>query len=288
MRTVCLRPLWFFVLIATLVSSVRAAAEGEEGERPKYGYWSVGEPRFFVAARPELGLPYAKPYVSAGYGLPHWIWTGIDVNAILIRDCFQVYTGIRAATPVFDLAFGVRDTWSFNKPFLAPQESYDIRELQRVSGDKARYWAWEGEAVGIVPLPYSALVADFIAIGMLDKPKGAAVFDESYRAIVSDDLYFVMRGAALARFLNESSLKLGVLVEHVFATGREPVTRLGPMVSLQITDHLDANAVLTVVVSSPDHLGLVQGSYGVLGLRYRWASGERDPEPPWAGKMIPF
>jgi hypothetical protein len=265
---------------------MRAAAE-EASERPKYGYWSEGEPRFFVAARPELGLPYAKPYVSAGYGMPHWIWTGVDVNAILIRDCLQVYTGVRAATPVFDLAFGLRDTWSFNKPFLKPQESYNVEELTRVPTETARYWAWEAEAVGIVPLPHSALVADFIAVGMLDKPEGSSVFDESYRVVVADDLYFVIRGAAIARILNEDSLKFGVLVEHLFATGRAPVTRIGPMVSFQLTDHLDANAVLTVVVDGPDHLGLVQGSYGVLGLRWRWASGERDPQPPWGGKLIP-
>ncbi|HKP55343.1 MAG TPA: hypothetical protein VJV78_01405 [Polyangiales bacterium] len=209
------------------------------------------------------------------------------MNAILIRDCWQVYTGVRAATPVFDLAFGVRDTWSFQKPFLRPQESFTYNELVRAPGANARYWAWEAEAVGIVPLPNAAIAFDFIAVGMLDKPEGAMVYDESYRAIVRDDLYFVARFIALARFMNEESLKVGVLVEHLFDTGRPPLSRIGPMFSLQLTDHLDVNAVLTVVVSGPDHLGLVQGSYGVLGVRWRWASGERDPQPPWSGKIIP-
>lgn len=285
MRMLGMRPLWLFVLIATLVSTMRAAAE-DQIERPEFGYWSVGEPRFFVAARPEVGAPYVKPYVSAGFGMPHWIWAGVDVNAILIRDCWQVYGGVRAATPVFDLAFGVRDTWSFDKPFLNPQQSFTYDEVIDTPGPHARYWAWEGEAVGIVPLPYAAIVGDFIAVGMLDKPDGKLVYDESYRAIV-DDLFFVMRVAAVARFLNEDSLKVGVLVEHLFDTGRAPLTRIGPMGSLQLTDHLEINAVLTIVASGPDHLGLIQGSYGVLGVRYRWASGERDPKPPWGGKIIP-
>jgi hypothetical protein len=97
-----------------------------------------------------------------------------------------------------------------------------------------------------------------------------------------------MRTAAVVRFLNENSLKIGVLTEHVFGTGRsEPVTRLGPIASLQLTDHLEFNAALTLVVSGPDHLGIVHGTYGVAGVRWRWATGERSPKAPWEGMMIP-
>jgi len=34
-------------------------------------------------------------------------------------------------------------------------------------------------------------------------------------------------------------------------------------------------------------LGLALGAYGLGGVRYRWATGERSPEPPWRGPMIP-
>src|SRR5262245_57142387 len=114
------------IFVATLGAVVRVAAEEPPAttERPENGYWSVGKPRLFLSTRSEFGVPYAKPYVSAGYGLPHWIWTGVDVNSILTMDCFQVYGGVRAATPILDLAFGVRDTWSFSKPFLAPRDAY--------------------------------------------------------------------------------------------------------------------------------------------------------------------
>jgi len=267
---------------------VYAEQGGDVGERPENGYWSVGEPRFFVSQRTEIGTPYAKPYVSAGYGLPHWIWTGLDVNAILTMDTLQVYGGVRAATPVLDLAFGVRDTFSFGKPYLEPQMRFTADELDGAPGANARYWAWEAEVVGTIPLPHAALVGDFIAIGALDVPEDRYFYDESYRAIVADDLFFVMRGAAVVRFLNENALKVGVLVEHVFGTGRaEPVTRIGPAGSLQLTDHLEINAVLTVVVAGPDDLGLVHGSYGVAGLRYRWATGEPRPAWPWQEQVIP-
>ncbi|HKU38138.1 MAG TPA: hypothetical protein VJR89_08325 [Polyangiales bacterium] len=286
MRTLCLRRLWPVIFFATLVSSVRASAEEQE-QRPEFGYWSVGDPRFFVSARPELGTPYAKPYVSAGYGLPHWIWAGVDLNAVLTMDALQVYSGVRLATPVLDLAFGVRDNWSFNKPFLRPQEGYTKAELNAEPGPSARYWAWEAEAVAIIPLPYAAIIGDFVAIGIWDKPEELFVYDEAYRAVVADDLYLVMRVGAIARLLNESALKIGVLTEHVFDAGRRPTTRIGPMMSLQLTDHVDVNVVLTVAVSGPDNLGIVTGSYGVAGVRWRWASGERRPEAPWEGTFIP-
>lgn len=277
-------------VIATLGASVHAKAEGTPPplERPENGYWSVGEPRFFASTRSEFGTPYAKPYFSLGYGMPHWIWAGLDVNSILTTDCFQAYGGVRAATPILDLAFGVRDTWSFSKPFLAPRDSFTGEQVTDGPGELARYWAYEAEVVGVVPLPHAAIVGDFIAIGALDVPKGSYFYDESYRAVVADDLFFVMRVAAVARLLNENSLKVGVMVEHVFGTNRDqPVTRFGPVGSLQLTDHLEINAVLTVVVSSPDHLGLVNGTYGVAGIRYRWATGERASKLPWEGLIIP-
>jgi hypothetical protein len=297
-----LRHTWLIatILFATAVSSAPAKADDSDSEtayenrsklakeRPENGYWSVGDPRFFVSTKTELGIPYTKPYFSAGYGLPHWIWTGFDVNAILTTDCFQAYGGVRAATPVLDFAFGVRDTWSFNKPYLTPSESFTGSDVTNAPGDQARYWAYEAEVVGIVPFPYAALAGDFIAVGALDVPKGVYWYDESYRVVAADSQFFVMRVAAVARFLHEQSLKVGVLTEHIFGTGRgDPVTRVGPFVSLQLTDHLEVNAVLTLVVSSPDHLGLIHGTYGVAGVRYRWATGERDPKKPWEGMIIP-
>src|SRR6266545_5193816 len=201
------------VLSATLGTFVHAKADESPTppERPENGYWSVGEPRFFVSTRTEAGVPYTKPYFSAGYGMPHWIWTGVDVNSILTMDCLQLYGGVRAATPIVDLAFGIRDTWSWDKPLLSRRPSFNNSDLSGPAGERARYWAYEAEAVSVIPLPHAAIVGDFIAVGALDVPKGAYFYDESYRAISANSLFFVMRVAAVARFLNENSLKVGVL-----------------------------------------------------------------------------
>jgi hypothetical protein len=284
-----------FLRASIVVLSCSGGALAEPAEdamrelRPKYGYFSSGGPRWFVSTKSDLGTPYLKPYFSVGYGLPHWLWAGVDVNAILTTEIAQFYTGVRAAAPVLDIAFGVRDTWSFEKRFLAPRASYTRSAVYDRTRPRSRYWAWELEVVGAVPLPYSALVADFVLVRTLDVPRDQFVYDESYRAIVADTTFAVIRLAAVARVLEEGSLKIGPLVEHVFETGRAfGVVRLGPAFSLQLTDHLEAAAGFTIPLSSPDRLGLMLGSYGTACLRYRWATGESKPEWPWEGKFIPF
>jgi hypothetical protein len=264
-----------------------APAGTHQGSRPEYGYWSVGKPRWFLSTKSDLGL-YAKPYFSAGYGMPHWIWAGIDVNAITTTEVGQVYAGVRAASPVFDVAFGFRNTYSYGKPFLAPRASFSSDQVSDAPGPNARYWAWEAEAVGFVPLPYSAIMLDCIAVGVLDAPRDRYLYEESYRLVIGDPNYMVLRAATVARVLREDALKVGLLYEWLVGTGRDQnVFRMGPAVALQLTDHLEAVGTLSVALHSPDALGIVLGSYGLAGLRYRWATGERAPELPWRGAMIP-
>jgi hypothetical protein len=277
-------------LLGVCIQAATVQAQQLDAALPRApnGYWSTGKPRLFVSARNELGAPYAKPYFSAGYGMPHWIWTGVDVNAIMTMEFVQAYAGVRASSPILDFAFGVRDTASFGKHMLVPADRYTKLDLLDGPGPIAHYWAWEAEAVAIAPLPHAAVVADFVIVRTLDVPKGREIYEESYRAIVKNPLFYVLRAAAVARFLNEDCLKVGVLSEFVFGTGRDkPVVRVGPAGSLQVTDHLEVNAVLTLAVSSPDDLGLSLGAYGVAGVRYRWATGESDPKWPWQGQIIP-
>jgi hypothetical protein len=255
--------------------------------RPENGYWSEGTPRWFISTKSDLGGIYTKPYFSAGYGLPHWMWAGVDLNAISTLEFGQVYGGVRASLPVFDLAFGVRDTYSYGKPFLTPRSSFVSDDLSG-PGSRARYWAWEGEAFGIVPLPHAAILLDYIAVHTLDVPRGKYLYEESYRAIVANPFFQVIRVAPVLRLLRENALKIGVLLELLTTTGRERnVFRMGPAAAIQLTDHLEALGTLSVAVSSPDKLGLALGAYGLGGLRYRWATGEPTPKFPWEGTLIP-
>lgn len=221
--------------------SAESPKDSERSGRPEHGYWSVGKARWFVSTKSDLGTPYLKPYFSLGYGLPHWLWAGIDVNAITTLEFAQGYTGVRASSPILDLAFGVRDTLSFGKPFLAPAASFGHDDVVTDRAPGARYWAWEAEAVAVAPLPYSAVVLDFIAVRVLEMPADKYLYEESYRAVVAKPLFAVMRVAAVVRLLHEDALKVGVLSETVFATGRGgSVLRVGPAGALTLTDHLEA------------------------------------------------
>jgi hypothetical protein len=260
----------------------------EPRQRPKYGYFSVGDPRWFVATKSDVGL-YLKPGFSAGYGMPHWLSASVDVNGVLTIEMFQAFAGVRAATPVLDLSFGYRHIWSFSRPFLVPARSYTGEDVSGAPGPSARYWAWEGEAAGVVPLPHSALILDFILIKLLDIPPSSYVYEEAYRAVVTDGMYAVMRTGAVARLMREDALKVGVLSEVIVGGGRgRNVTRVGPIVALQLTDHLEALGLVTFAVASPDQLGLTLGAYGIASVRYRWATGEPNPKLPWAEPLIPF
>jgi hypothetical protein len=255
--------------------------------RPANGYWSVGRPRWFLSTKTDIGAIYAKPYFSFGYGLPHWIWVGADLNAITTLEFAQVYGGARASTPILDVAFGVRDTYSYRRPFLAPRSKFVAGDLD-VPGKNARYWAWEAEGVGIVPLPHSAVLVNYIAVGTLDVPNDRYVYDESYRAIVAPSFFQVFRAAVVLRLLREDALRLGVLSELVTSTGRSrSVFRMGPAGALQVTDHVELLGTLSVALASPDRLGVALGAYGVAGVRYRWATGERAPKWPWLGLRVP-
>lgn len=259
------------------------------GARPENGYFSVSDPRFFILTKTEVGVPYAKPYFSAGYGIPHWLWAGIDVNAIITMEMAEAFAGVRLASPVFDVSFAVRDTWSFGKPFLQPRASYSNDQVTEAPGQKAHYVVLEGDAVATVPLPHAAIVGNLVMVDVLDMPPGQYIYDESYRLITRNPLFFVMRMAAVARFMHEDSVRVGMLAEYGFNTGREQgVWRLGPILSVQVTDHVQLNMGFTLKVSSPDHLGLTLGAYGIAGFRYMWATGEPRAVLPWHEEVIPF
>jgi hypothetical protein len=275
------------VAAAPLRAWAVAAAEPPIEVRLANGYWSEGVPRWFVSSKSDLGAVYLKPYFSVGYGLPHWMWAGVDVNATSTIEFGQVYAGVRGSLPILDLAFGVRDALSYSKTFMDPRATF-VAEDVGGSGEQARYWAWEAEAVGIIPLPHSAILLNYVAVGLPDLPPNKYVYEETYRAIVADRFFQVFRVAAVARLLREDALKVGVLTELLTSTGRQQnVFRMGPAAALQLTDHLEALGTLSVAVSSPDRLGLALGAYGLAGLRYRWATGERAPRFPWRGPMVP-
>src|SRR4029077_17076899 len=101
-----------------------------------------------------------------------------DVNAITTLEFAQAYAGVRASSPLLDLAFGVRDTGSFGNPFLVPRTSFRREDVLNGNDAPARYWAWEAEVVAVLPLPHSAWLLDFIVVRTLDAAEGSSLYEE--------------------------------------------------------------------------------------------------------------
>ena len=58
------------------------------------------------------------------------------------------------------------------------------------------------------------------------------------------------------------------------------VFRTGPVVTVSLTDHLQAIGAAAFAIIYHDDLGLSGSDLGQIALRYRWASGEAWPNFP--------
>ena len=142
------------------------------------------------------------------------------MNAISTLEIGQVYGGVRGSTPLFDLAFGFRDTFSYQKPFLIPRASFHDEDVLSGSGPKARYWAWEAEAVASSRYRIRRFSWTTSPSRRSTSLRNRFIYDESYGPVIGKPFFQVLRVAAVARFLHESALKIGVLTEYLFSTGR--------------------------------------------------------------------
>ena len=74
--------------------------------------------------------------------------------------------------------------------------------------------------------------------------------------------------------------RLGVASEIVGMPDRgELVLRAGPYAAVAVTRHLEVVGMLLPVWYSPDSLGLIGADFGQLGIRLRYATDEKQPDP---------
>jgi hypothetical protein len=262
------------------------AARGADGPaarppEPLVDYWQGGAPRPFVSSRIEGGIIYAKPQVAVGYGQPYWTWIGIEAYPMTTNSFFAGYVGIRAALPFLSLSFGARDSYSYYRSFLPPGDHYVSDDLSSLNGAHARYVAIEAEVSTVLPVPGGYTLAAATVYAITGVPEHKYVFDESLRGIVKPPYIWALRLAYLAGLGKNDVVKVGVLAELVGLPGRDQlVFRSGPVLSVTITDHTDAIGVFSPVFVSPDSLGLWHGTFGQLGFRYRWATGDSGAQFP--------
>lgn len=239
------------------------------------GHWSHGEPRPFVSGRVDAGVPYVKPQVAVGYGKPHDTFVAVEAFGITTNTFGAGYVGARFELPFLWVTAGGRYTSSYVRSFLDPRASFTAADVEARNGKDARYWAFDVDVGGYLPAPRGAIIWNALATGVAGAP-GAFLFEESARAVIAAPWVFTGRLGYVALVGPKGVGKVGVLGELIHVPGRDAqIGRVGPIVSVKLTDHLDALAALTLVVSSPDRLGPTLGAWGVGGLRWSWATGDR-------------
>lgn len=248
-------------------------------KRPYWGY--SGHARPFVSSVFEVGIFYLRPSLAVGWGKPHWSWIGVEGYTNLSPGGGAEYAGVRAASQYVDLRVGARYAFPAAQYFLPEEVSYTRDETEYKLGARSRYVAGEAELSGAVPAPFGSLFGVATGYVITGVPEGYAVYEEALHAVVEPPFVWRGRLGYLAAVGKEADMKVGLAGELIGSPARGTVvTRAGPVIGILLTHHLEAVGSLMIVLAGPDDLGLVGAELGALGLRYRWATGDRWPDFP--------
>jgi hypothetical protein len=277
-------------VLALASSDARAQTSSNSGSGPpstglellqKQPYWALGAPRWFAAATIETGFIYLREELALGWGKPHYAWGGLDLSTSVSASAITERAGLRLSVPHLELRGGARYVIPFSHYFLRPQDSYYRDDVDLVTGDKSRYLALDAEAT----LSAKAWVGSLFAVGgayaLLGAPSGKYLFDESFHAVVAPPTLLRARAGYLLQLGLDGEIGVGAFGEVIDTPIRGvAIGRAGPIVAVQVSDHLDIQASVAFVVASHDDLGLRGGDISQLGVRYRWATGEPAPWIP--------
>lgn len=285
----------FAVTLATWWISPRVASAQNFGNLPSgdariadiqgFGqtspYWTVGKKRWFGAAIFDVGGIFARPEVNLGWGKPFRAWGGIEAWTKVTLDGVTFYAGPRFSIPHFQIRAGGRDFNSTDRHFLVQRHSYSRLQLDQIAPPRAHYAALEAEVTIDAPLfgGTAALVGS--VHGILGVDKHLNVFEDLLHVIVDPPWVWRARLSYLRSFGRFDNMALGAAGEVIQVPQRSAFTaRIGPVVTVSLTHHLQAVAAAMIVIAGRDSLGLSGSDIGQIGLRYRWASGDLWPEFP--------
>jgi len=243
-----------------------------EHDEQKYSAWQSNEQSFYASSASDAGIVYARPQLFLGYGAPHWQFTGFDGYLLSTNGFAAAYAGWRASLPFLDVQFGHRWNYPFNRRYLPPQKKYRARDLDLNGHDeRSTYEVTEGELTLLAPVLHGAVFTEFHPM-WFDAPGNSYVFEEVMRVVVVPPFAMRTRLGYVYGFGERQDAKVGAMVEYLVTPGRPfNTTRVGPLALVSFTKNFEGLFTTTVVVSGPDELGPYAGTYGFLGVRYRWA-----------------
>jgi hypothetical protein len=257
------------------------AALATGGELGNSHYWEKGKKRLFVAATIELGLAYVRTQLASGWGRPHHSWVGLEGSTGVSSGALGEYLGLRGALPWGYLRSGVRYQAAFERSILPIKDQYTRDDLETPIGDPWQYFIFESEASAtgrLGPGQLSGLLGGYYFT--LVPERDAAIFEETLKVVATQPWLWRARGSYALSFGRNDDGRFGLAGEVVGMPNRDAfVVRAGAFASVAVSKHLEVVGMLLPVLYSPDRLGLQGAEFGQLGIRLRYATDEKTPDP---------
>lgn len=237
--------------------------------------WGPKPKRWFIASRVDGGYAFFRPRVSVGYGTPHHVWGGFDVNPLVSTSSGGGYAGLRWDAQFFEVRSGVVYLQNFSRSVLPRREFYDGRDINTRIGPNAEYLAWDSEVELKMPVGPLRFVAEAQLFYLLNIPEGFNVFVDPLRVVMAPD--FAIRQVYSLHFPLDSpeGLVVGPAVEPIWLPGRGEdawIWRAGLTARWPLYDDVELRADLLPVVSGPDNLGRAGSDFLEIMVRWYWAT----------------
>ncbi|MEM9068008.1 MAG: hypothetical protein AAGE52_05855 [Myxococcota bacterium] len=260
----------------TSVAMAQPGAPGDSINPPSAGqFWNRGENRGFLAVSFDLGFLYLRPRLSAGWGKPHRFWVGIDANPIVQVSAAGSYVGLRFAHPNVNFRVGPRYGVAYNRSYLDPQDEFIERDYAIMDNSAASYLSWDAELTLSMEVgELGELFSETSVVYISRVPANRFVLEESIRVIVDPPWVWRQRVGYAFRFGAERAVSVGVTAEIIGVPKRDyAMLRGGLILRWHITPQLQVRGTFITALVSRDRVGNVNGQMGLLGLRWRWATG---------------
>ena len=243
-----------------------------EPRQPKLSLWQSSRATPFASVATDLGFIYFRPRMTLGYGAPFWSFVGLDAYWMTTNSFTAPYLGWRASLPFLDAMIGARRTIPFNRRFLPKSDSHLGDDIELREGDiRSAYNAIDFEVAGYAPIAHGTLFLSVHPV-WVDAPNDVQLYEEVLRAVIDPPFALGLRSGWLYGFGEQQALKVGGMLEYVALPGRPAgVWRSGPVVLMTFSKTLEGLFAFSVVLSSPDELGIFHGTYAFLGILHRFA-----------------
>ena len=234
--------------------------------------WRNAPQRWFAAGRVDLGFFFFRPRFSAGYGQPHYRWIGLDLVPLISPSAGGSYAGVRLEESWLELRTGLLYQYSFNRSLLEARESYDKRDIDLITAERAQYLLWDSEIELNVTLGKFSFLSETQPIYTGNLPDGRYVYLDSL-AVVAASGWTLRQRVGLEWFLPNTYLGVAPMAEALWLDERSTViVRAGVQLRLVLSEEVQVRTTLLPVVTSPDHLGRAGGDVLEISVRYLWAT----------------